>query len=197
MEHTSHLAAHDAAHFHIALQHGPAQAAQGDLLQLLQRGAALLQGQILPGHLVLQGSDRAADGAAGDHRITVLGLQHSLLVIGVDGALLAGKQTGAHLDAAGKGRSRLTAVRDAAGRHHGNAYRIDDLGHQGHGGHLAHVAAGLRALGDDGVHAIALQPLGQNRRRHYGHHLDALFLPGGNVLAGIAGAGGDHFHALF
>ena len=118
----------------------------------------------------------------------------------MDGALLAGKQTGAHLDAAGtqgKGRSRLTAVRDAAGRHHGNAYRIDDLGHQGHGGHLAHVAAGLRALGDDGVHAIAIQPLGQNRRRHYGHHLDALFLPGGNVLAGIAGAGGDHFHALF
>ena len=117
----------------------------------------------------------------------------------MDGALLACQQAGAHLDAAGaqgEGGGGLPPVRDAAGGHHRDAHRVDDLGHQGHGGHLAHVAAGLRALGDDGVHAVALQPLGQDRSGHHGDDLDALFLPGGDVFAGVAGAGGDHLHIL-
>ena len=43
----------------------------------------------------------AAGGAAGDGGVVGPGLEHGLLVIGVDGALLAGQQAGAHLDAAG------------------------------------------------------------------------------------------------
>ena len=74
MEHTGHLAGHDAAVFHIAVKHRPAQAAQGMTLQLLQRGTFLLQGQLLPGHLVFQHPHRASDGAAGDGGVTVLGL---------------------------------------------------------------------------------------------------------------------------
>ena len=58
------------------------------------------------------------------------------------------------------------------------------------------MAAGLRALGDDGVHAVALQTLCQDGRGHHGDDLDALLLPGGDVLAGVAGAGGDHLHVL-
>ena len=159
MEHAGHLAAHDAAHLHVAFQHGPAQSAQRDLLQLFQSGAPLLQSQIFPGHLVFQHPDRAADGAAGDHGVGVLGLEDGLLVVFVDGALLACQEAGAHLDAAGaqgEGCCGLTAVGNAAGCHHGNADGVDDLGHQGHGGHLTHVAAGLGSFGDDGVHPQAL-----------------------------------------
>ena len=58
------------------------------------------------------------------------------------------------------------------------------------------LAAALGALGDDAVNAVALQPLGQDRSGHHGDDLDALFLPGGDVFAGVAGAGGDHLHIL-
>ena len=45
------------------------------------------------------------------------------------------------------------AVEDATGRHHGDAaaHGVDDLGDQGQRRHLARVAAGLGALGDDEV----------------------------------------------
>ena len=76
MEHTSHLAAHDAAHFHIALQHGPAQAAQGDLLQLLQRGVLLAHldkillltlGDIARGHVEVLGHQDVAQHVRRQH----------------------------------------------------------------------------------------------------------------------------------
>ena len=85
MEHTRHLAGHDAAGLYVAVKDRPAQAAQGNLLQLLQRGSPLFQKQILSGHLVLQHPDRASDGPAGDGGVAVLGLEQSLLVVVVDG----------------------------------------------------------------------------------------------------------------
>ena len=117
----------------------------------------------------------------------------------MDGALLAGQQAGAHLDAAGpkgKGGGELPAISDAAGGDDGDAHRVHHLGHQGHGGQLADVAAALAALGDDAVDAIALQPLGQNGGGYHGEHLDTRLFPGGDVFAGVARAGGHHLHPL-
>ena len=59
------------------------------------------------------------------------------------------------------------------------------------------MAAALGALGNDGVDAQRLQMLCQHGGRHYGNDLDAGGFPHGNILAGVARAGGDHLHALF
>ena len=104
----------------------------------------------------------APHDAAGDDGVTVLGLEQRGLVVGVDGALLACQQAGAHLHAASTQRQRsrqLTAIGDAACRDDRHADRIHHLRHQRHGGHLAHMAAALGALGDDGVDAQRLQML--------------------------------------
>ena len=58
------------------------------------------------------------------------------------------------------------------------------------------MAAGLRALGDDGVGAGVHQPLGEDGGGYHGDHLDARCLPGRDVFAGVAGAGGDHLDAF-
>ena len=169
------------------------------MLQLLQSGAPLFQGQVLPGHLVFQHPDRAADGAACDGGVAVLGLQQGLLIVVVNGTFPACQQAGAHLDAAGtqgEGGGSLTAVGNAAGGDDGNIHRVDDLGHQGHGGHFAHMAAGLHALSDDGVGSLIHQPLGKDGGRHHGQHLDPGSFPRGDVLAGTARSGGHHPDAL-
>ena len=77
---------------------------------------------------------------------------------------------------------------DAAGGYHRDVHRVRHLGHQGHGGHLPHMAAGLRALGDERVHIVAGQPFRQHRRRHHGDYFDTGVLPGGGVLRGGSGA---------
>ena len=59
------------------------------------------------------------------------------------------------------------------------------------------MAAGLHALSDDGVGPLIHQPLGKDGGRHHGQYLDPGFLPGGDVLAGAACAGGHHPDALF
>ena len=74
----------------------------------------------------------------------------------MDRTFLACQQTGSDLDAAGaqgERSSSLPPVSDAAGGHHRQVHRINDLRNQGHRGHLPHMASGLRALCDDGVHA--------------------------------------------
>ena len=117
----------------------------------------------------------------------------------MDGALLADQQTGAHLHAAGsqrKGCGQLTAIGDAACRDDRDIHRVHHLRHQCHGGHLAHMAAALGALGNDGIHAQRDEVLGQNGRCHHRDDLDAGFLPHGDVLAGVACAGGDDLDAL-
>ena len=117
----------------------------------------------------------------------------------MDGALPACQQAGAHLDAAGtqrEGRGRLPSVGNAAGGDDGDVHRVDDLRHQRHGGHLPHMAAGLHALGDDGVSSLIHQPLGKDGGRHHGQHLDPGILPRGDVLAGTARPGSYHLNAL-
>ena len=59
------------------------------------------------------------------------------------------------------------------------------------------MAAALGALGNDGVDAQRLQMLCQHGRCHHGNDLDAGGFPHGNILAGVARAGGDHLHAFF
>ena len=59
------------------------------------------------------------------------------------------------------------------------------------------MAAALGALGNDGVDAQRLQMLCQNGRCHHRDHFDAGGFPHGNILAGVARAGGDHLHAFF
>ena len=199
MEHTGHLTGHDAAPLHVSLEHRPAETAEGDVFQLLQRGSPLFQGEVFPGHFVFQHPHRPADGAARHGGVAVLGLQKGQLVVFVDGALPACQQAGAHLNATGpqsEGRCRLPSVGNAAGGDDGDVHRVDDLGHQRHGGHLTYMAAGLHALGDDGVGSLIHQPLGKDGGRHHGQHLDPGSFPRGDVLAGTARPGGHHLNAL-
>ena len=117
----------------------------------------------------------------------------------MDGALKACQQAGAHLNAAGpqrEGRGRLPSVGNAAGGDDRDVHCVDDLRHQRHGGHFPHMAAGLHALGDDGVSPLIHQPLGQNGGRHHGQHLDPGGFPCGDILAGTARPGGHHLNAL-
>ena len=58
------------------------------------------------------------------------------------------------------------------------------------------MAAGLHALGDDGVGSLIYQPLGKDGGRHHGQHLDPGLFPRGDVLAGTARPGGHHLNAL-
>ena len=169
------------------------------MFQLLQRGPPLFQRQILPGHFVFQHPHRSADGAARHGGVAVLGLQKGQLVVFVDGALKACQQASAHLNATGpqsEGRCRLPSIGNAAGGDDGDVHRVDDLGHQRHGGHFPHMAAGLHALGDDGVGSLIHQPLGKDGGRHHGQHLDPGLFPRGDVLAGTARPGGHHLNAL-
>ena len=117
----------------------------------------------------------------------------------MDGALLARKQTGAHLHAARTqriGGRHAATVGDTAGGDHGQIDRVDHSGDERHRGRLAHMAAGLGALGDDAVDVQARQALGKNRGGDHGEDADARLLPGGNVLGGVACTGGDDLHAL-
>ncbi len=110
-----------------------------------------------PGHILFfRHRTGAAHRAAGDHGVGILGLQNGLLVVVVNGALDTGQQAGAHLDAAGtqcEGGSGLTAVRDAAGSHHGDADGVDDLGTRAMVVISPTWPPDSGALGDDGVHA--------------------------------------------
>lgn len=75
MEHTRHLAGHDAAGLYVAVKDRPAQAAQGNLLQLLQRGSPLSRSRYCLAILFFSTRDRASDGPAGDGGVAVLGLE--------------------------------------------------------------------------------------------------------------------------
>ena len=199
MEHARHLTGHDAAGLHIAVKHGLPQAAQGEVLQLHAVGALLLLGDVGVGHLVAQAAHRGVHRPAGDHGVPVLGLEDGLLIVLVDGALLAHQQAGAHLGSNGTqgvGGQQLPSAGDAAGGDDGDVHRVHHLGHQGHGGGLAHVAAALGALGDHRVGAPLGHQLGQGHGGHHGDHLGARLLPGGDEAGGIAGAGGDNGHLL-
>ena len=73
---------------------------------------------------------------------------------------------------------------------------VAHLGHQHHGGQIAHMAAGLPALGDDGGSARLGHQLGHAHTGHHGDHLDASLQPHGHVAGGVPGAGGHHRHLL-
>ena len=89
------------------------------------------------------------DAAAGDDGVDVLGAQHALLVIFVDGAFVGHEEAGADLHALGaqhEGRRNAAPVADAARGKDGDFYRVHHLGHKRHGGQVADVAAGFAAL---------------------------------------------------
>ena len=118
----------------------------------------------------------------------------------MDGAFLTDQQAGTHLHAAGsqcEGCRQLAAIGDAARRDNGDIYSVHHLRDKGHRGHLAHMTAALGAFGDDGIHAQRGKVLSQNGRCHHGNDLDTGFLPHGDVLAGVARAGGDDLDSLF
>ena len=117
----------------------------------------------------------------------------------MDGALPAHQQAGADLGAAGpqgKGGGQLPSSGDAAGGDHRQVGHLPHLGHQGHGGQLAHMAAALRAFGDEAIHPQGGQAADQGGGGDHGEYLDARLLPGGDILAGHPRSGGDHLDAL-
>ena len=59
------------------------------------------------------------------------------------------------------------------------------------------MTAALGALGNDGVDAQRFQMLCQHSSGHHRDDFDACSLPHGNILAGVARAGGDDGHAFF
>ena len=71
-------------------------------------------------------------------------LEHQLLVLLGNGALVCDQKACSHLDAGSaehQGGRHTTAIGDAAGRHHGDIDRIDNLRHQCHRRGLANMAA--------------------------------------------------------
>ena len=71
-------------------------------------------------------------------------LEHQLLVLLGNGAFICNEEACTHLDAGGtehKGRCHAATIGDAAGRHHGNIDRIDNLRDKCHRRGLANMAA--------------------------------------------------------
>ena len=107
-----------------------AQAAEGVFFQFHLVGTGLFLPDVLTAHPVFQHTHRCAHAAAGHDGIAVLGLEQGGFVVGVDGALLACQQAGAHLHAAGaqsQSCCQLTAIGDAACRNDRNADRVHDI----------------------------------------------------------------------
>ncbi len=201
VEHSGHLTGHQAAGGGVALKDGAAQAAQRVLFQLHLVGPGLFLPDILAAHAVFQHTHRCAADAAGDDGVAVLGLEQGGFVVFVDGALLAHQQAGAHLHAAGTQCQRsgqLTAVGDAARRNDGHAAPRPPPG-----GTSAMVVisptwpplsvpSAMTASMPSGSRCFASTAAATT-----GNHLDAGGFPRGNILAGVACAGGDHLHAFF
>mmetsp|Transcript_47189 Transcript_47189/g.146197 ORF Transcript_47189/g.146197 Transcript_47189/m.146197 type:complete len:339 (-) Transcript_47189:154-1170(-) len=130
-----------------------------------------------------------ADGPAREddrlHAVHAVGGHHVLPVHRARGCLGRGDEARAHPDAAGpqgQGGREAAAVEEAAGRHdrHLHAevvllalHEVHALRHERHGGDHAGVAAGLRALGADDVHALRQGLRHVVRRPHHVHHGDA------------------------
>ena len=195
MEHPAHLTGHQTAGVGVALKHGAAQAAQGELFQLHLVSARLFLTDVLPAHAVLEHPYGGSPDASGDDGIAVPGLEKRRFVVGVNGAFLAHQQAGAHLNAAGAQRQRgghLPSVRNAARCNDRKVHRVHHLGNQRHGGHFSHMAAALGALRDQRIGARFFQMPGQKGGGHHGNHRDARLLPLGQILSGIACTGGYH-----
>ena len=110
---------------------------------------------------------------------------------------LCKQETSAHLHAncaQHKCRCHPSAVADAACRQYRDIHRICHLGNQGHGGKLADMTAGFATFGNDSICTCSRHHLCRCDRSRYRNHLDACFLPHGNILIGNACTCGDYRH---